>query len=58
MLTYFFTDTIGVALQVFDHIVDLTQLAWDADVLRAMGLALSTLDAVVRLTITRHGTVE
>lgn len=52
------TDPEGIAFQLLDHLIDLAELTWDADALRAMGLALSALDAMVRLTFTRHHTLQ
>ena len=47
-----------VTSEIFDDLVDLPEFTRDADVLRTMGLALATLDAVVGLTITRHYTIQ
>ena len=52
------TDPKGTALQLLDHLIDLAELTWDADALRTMGLALTTLDAMIRLTFTRHHTLQ
>jgi hypothetical protein len=54
----FFAYSLRVALQAFNHFVDLTQFARDADVLRAMGLALPTLDTMVGLAVARYHTIE
>jgi hypothetical protein len=47
-----------MALQLFDEIADLMQLAGDADALRTMGLTLVAADAVVWLPLPGDDTVE
>ncbi len=57
-LSYFLADALRVALEVLDHLVDLAELTRDADVLRTMGFALPTLDAVIWLTVAGHHTIQ
>ena len=47
-----------IFLQLLYHLVYLRQLAWYMDALRTVGLTLSTLYAVVGLTVAGHGTVQ
>ena len=49
---------VRVALQALNHLIDLSQLAWNADVLRTVGLALAALDAVIGLTEAWHYPIE
>ena len=52
------TRALRISFEFLDHLINLIEFTGDTDVLRTMGLALATLDAVVRLTVTRHGTVQ
>ena len=47
-----------IALQALNHVVDLTKFTRDADALWTVRLALATLDAVIRLTVARHDTIQ